>query len=236
MEKGTGVWAAAIPYFPQPAIHLGPFTVRAFGVLAAVAVVAGCWSVVRRGYRTGISLDEMFRFWLWTFGAAVTGALVYMPGGISAFGALSGGLLGAVAWCLIGHLSWPETLRRLDLAAYSIPFAWMFGRLGCALAHDHRGIAAANWLTVRFPEGPRYDLGLLEFLWLAGMAILFRLLDGRPRPAGFYLGLLGVLYGACRVGLDTLRGGQTSLGSGAILIAGLAGWAAMAGLRRTAPR
>ena len=119
------------------------------------------------------------------------------------------------------------------MIAYSLPFAWMLGRLGCALAHDHRGLWSTNWIAVRFPEGARYDLGLVEFLFLIGLAALFRWLDRSGRPAGFFFGLYGVTYGLFRAWLDTLHiqpfrffGGAT-----AVLI-GLAGWAAMAWFAR----
>src|SRR5260370_37083557 len=93
--------------------------------------------------------------------------------GIRSLGVISGGFLGGLLWCRFRRLSLFETLRRLDIVAYATPFAWMFGRLGCALAHDHRGLPSTSWIAVQFPEGPRYDLGLIEFLFLIGMAILF---------------------------------------------------------------
>jgi prolipoprotein diacylglyceryltransferase len=82
---------------------------------------------------------------------------------------------------------------------------WMIGRLGCALAYDHRGFASTSWIAVNFPEGPRYDLGLIEFLFLIVMGIGFKLLDRRPRQVGFFVGLYGVVYGGFRIWLDTLR-------------------------------
>ena len=58
---------------------------------------------------------------------------------------------------------------------------------------------------MNFPEGPRYDLGLIEFLFLIVMVIGFKLLDRRPRQVGFFVGLYGVVYGGFRIWLDTLR-------------------------------
>ena len=37
------------------------------------------------------------------------------------------------------------------------------GRFGCALQHDHLGIPSTYFLAVRFPGGPRFDLGLLRY-------------------------------------------------------------------------
>ncbi|MDP8979305.1 MAG: hypothetical protein M3O35_01795, partial [Acidobacteriota bacterium] len=109
---------------------------------------------------------------------------------------------------------------------YGLPFAWMIGRLGCALAHDHRGLPSTSWIAVRFPEGPRYDLGLIEFLFLIVLATAFRILDRRPRPVGFFFGLFGVVYGAFRIWLDTLHIQPMRFygGAAAVLIGLLAFW------------
>ena len=61
--------------------------------------------------------------------------------------------------------------RYLDVVAFAFPFAWTLARTGCFLAHDHIGIASTFWLAVRFPEGPHLDLGLIEALFTASVAI-----------------------------------------------------------------
>jgi prolipoprotein diacylglyceryltransferase len=48
-------------------------------------------------------------------------------------------------------------------------------------------------------------LGLLELLYTLPIAALFYVLDRRPRPPGFFLGLFLALYGPVRFFLDTLR-------------------------------
>jgi phosphatidylglycerol:prolipoprotein diacylglycerol transferase len=82
------------------------------------------------------------------------------------------------------------------------------GRLGCALQHDHPGVSSTHWLAVRFPDGPRFDLGLLEFLYVSVVAGLFAWLDRRPRPDGFYIGLFFAVYGPVRFAMDVLRVGE----------------------------
>jgi phosphatidylglycerol:prolipoprotein diacylglycerol transferase len=96
-------------------------------------------------------------------------------------------------------------LRYLDASTYAVVPASAVMRLGCAAVHDHKGIYTTNWLGVRFPEGTRWDLGLLEvFFWLA-LSLLFRALDKRPRPAGFYPALYLFAYAAFRLAIDPLR-------------------------------
>jgi phosphatidylglycerol---prolipoprotein diacylglyceryl transferase len=236
-----------IPYYPQPVLHLGPFSIHAFGALAATAIVVGGWTVLARAQRRGIPVQEMFEFcavvYLCSFAGAVGLKIVLdnypdfflNPGhpfrvslGFRSVGAIVGGILGGLLWRSFRPLSLFETLRRLDIVAYSVPLAFMIGRLGCTLAHDHRGIASTSWIAVRFPEGPRYDLGLIEFLFLIGVVIAFRILDRHPRPAGFYIGLFGVVYGGFRIWLDTLQNKPLRFYGGVLgVLMGLSFWIAM---------
>jgi phosphatidylglycerol:prolipoprotein diacylglycerol transferase len=61
---------------------------------------------------------------------------------------------------------------------------------------------------VRFPDGPHFDLGLLELLYTIALAALFLVLDRRPRPTGFFVGLFFACYGPVRFALDALRTGD----------------------------
>jgi phosphatidylglycerol:prolipoprotein diacylglycerol transferase len=231
-----------IPYVAEPVIGVGPFHLYAYSVLGAMAIVAAGWIILRRSRRFGIELDPAFRFCFWMYAGALAGAhlaavsdpLMFFRdlSGLNSSGGLGGALLAGLAWCLWNRLPLREILRRFDIVAYALPAACMFGRLGCALAHDHRGALSASWIAVQFPEGPRLDLGLIEFIFLAVLAILFRLLDRRPEPPGFFLGLSAVAYGAFRIWLGTLRIEPVSLFPGLALIAiGLTAWGAMVWLR-----
>src|SRR5450755_369361 len=147
-----------IPYYPQPVLSVGPFQIHAFGALAAVAVVVGGRCILLRAHRKGIPAEEMFRFCFWVYAAAMVGAFLSKgilddfpavlsdpwrmfrpPMGVRSVGGIAGGFLGALLWCRFRKLSLYESMRRLDIIAYAIPIGWMIGRLGCALAHDHRG-------------------------------------------------------------------------------------------------
>jgi len=241
-----------IPYYPQPVLHLGPFEIHAFGALAALAVVVGGRAILVRAHRKGIPVEQMFRFCFWVYLSAMAGAflskIVLDPAflahpsrifqvslGVRSVGGISAGFLAGVAWCLYHRLSLFETMQRLDIIAYAMPIGWMIGRLGCALAHDHRGLASNSWIAVKFPEGPRYDLGLIEFLFLIGLVTAFKLLDRRPRPVGFFFGLYGVVYGGFRIWLDTLHQQPARFyGGTAGVVVGLLGWGVMLWLKRNA--
>lgn len=110
------------------------------------------------------------------------------------------------------------------------PLAFALGRLGCALIHDHVGKAAApgslgSLLAIGFPRsaedgihrmfGPihvitgasdvRYDLGLLELLVLAPLAIGFALTWQKKVAMGTYTIVSALVYGPFRFLLDFLR-------------------------------
>ena len=242
-----------IPYYPQPVINLGRLSIHAFGLLGAVATLLAFWIVLRRARRTGIALEEMFQFLSVMYLCGLAGAFfastimadpqafVAHPGrvfhvavGIRSCGGLIGGLLSGLAWCAFRRLSLDETLRRFDILVYAFPAAWMVGRLGCALAHDHRGLWTTSWIAVTFPEGPRYDLGLIEFLFLIGMAAVFWVLDRKPRPVGFFFVLYTVVYGGFRIWLDTLHADPLRYYEGATyVVIGLLGWTMMWALDRS---
>ena len=59
----------------------------------------------------------------------------------------------------------------LDMMSFAIICAYAVARFGCFLAHDHPGRFTGSWLGVQYPEGTRFDLGLLYCL--AGVATAF---------------------------------------------------------------
>ena len=198
-----------LPYFPQPIFHAGPLRVTTFAAAGVTAVLVSGWTILKRAAKKKIPTDEIFRMWFWMVVSGAAGSIAHAEAlhgrfGFTTLGACCGGILGGLAWSLYHRLSLYEFLRRMDVMAYAFPLAWMIARLGCALAHDHRGIASESWIAVDFPTGPRLDLGLLEFLFLAGLVIAFKILDRRPRPEGFYFVTLGLAYSACRLWLDNL--------------------------------
>ena len=103
-------------------------------------------------------------------------------------------------------MSTREQLRFVDCLIYALPFTLAVGRLlGCALLHDHPGRSSQHWLAVAFPDGPRFDLGLLECFYAAALAALFAGLGRSRRPDGFFIGLFFAAYGPARFALDSLR-------------------------------
>jgi phosphatidylglycerol:prolipoprotein diacylglycerol transferase len=215
------------PYFEQPSITIGSYTLYFFQVMVCLAVIVGYELVVRRAPRVGLDPEETANVvaWvvLWGFvGAHVFDALAYYPervradpielfriwGSMSSFGGMMGGMLALLVIARRKGWTAEHGWKLADAIGFAFPFAWIFGRLGCAMAHDHVGRPTDHWLGVRFPEGPRFDLGLLELLYTIPIALLFAWLVRSARPTGFYLGLFLTLYGPVRFAMDMLRTGD----------------------------
>src|SRR6185295_13710423 len=78
--------------------------------------------------------------------------LLGMAGGIASFGGLFAGLAGGVIY-LWRTVKAPAMWGYMDALAFVFPRAWLFGRIGCALSHDHPGMRTASWIGVRYPGG-----------------------------------------------------------------------------------
>jgi phosphatidylglycerol:prolipoprotein diacylglycerol transferase len=205
-------------------LTLGPVAISAYAVLVCIAIVVGMELVVRRAPRVGLSRESASSLVGWTIvwgfvGARVFEVVAYQPDMLredpleilrvwrswSSFGGIVAGLAAAIVVMRRRGMPAGARLHFLDLVAFAFPFAWIFGRAGCALRHDHLGIRSDHWLAVAFPDGARFDLGLLELLYTLPIAALFAWLGRSERPAGFFMGLFFALYGPMRFFLDTLR-------------------------------
>jgi len=215
------------PYLEQPSLTLGSYTLYFFQVAVCTAVIVGYEIVVRRAPKLGLDEEQTASLVAWVIlfgfvGSHVFDVLAYYPervladplelfkiwGSMSSFGGMMGGMLAAVVITRMRGWRVQDAWKLVDAIGFAFPFAWVFGRLGCALAHDHLGRATDHWLGVRFPEGTAFDLGLLELLYTIPVAALFAILDRKPRPTGFFLGLFLALYGPVRFAMDTLRTGD----------------------------
>lgn len=158
-----------IPFLTQPSLHLGPLTIHAFGVIVAVAVLAGLSLGTRRFRRMGLDPTMGERLAWWTIiggflGAHLFSVAFYFPykirenplvllklwEDISSFGSILGGTLGI--WLFL-RLRAPTTdvptrWAYVDVVAYAFPVSLMIGRLACTLAHDHPGTVTRSPLGV----------------------------------------------------------------------------------------
>jgi phosphatidylglycerol:prolipoprotein diacylglycerol transferase len=117
-----------------------------------------------------------------------------------------GGVLGGMAGIAIYF--WRKGLRirpYWDAIALGTAPGWAIARLGCAAVHDHPGVRSQAWFAVAFPDGPRLDMGLIDFVVLAVLTTVLYLLARTRRPEGTLMGVLAIGYSVPRFFLDFLR-------------------------------
>jgi phosphatidylglycerol:prolipoprotein diacylglycerol transferase len=202
--------------FPEHAATLKPF-----GMLVALGAFTGTVAALRQARRLGASDRAVLSFTGWVAVASmifahVLDAVFYYPeevasdpllllrlwDGLSSFGGFVGAFVGAIAWRI--HYK-AALLPYADIVASAFPVSWTFGRLGCTVAHDHPGVPSDFFLAVRYPAGARHDLGFYELLITVPLMLAFLALRRRPRPWGFYGGVLCTYYAPLRFLLDFLR-------------------------------
>ncbi len=240
-----------IPYFELKSINAGRLHIPIFGPLLVAAILIGRWRILRTERANsrsmamlclvmlafGLFFAHVAKIALDDFSTFLHDPTIVLrtSQGIRSAGGFYGGLLAGIVWCRFRGITGLETLQMLDRIAFVLPLSWMIGRLGCALIHDHVGRPSSSWIAVNFPSGPAYDLGLIEFVLLIPLSMLFWWLGIQPRAPGFFFGLFGVLYGAFRACLDTLQVDPFRWPFYAALmgcVTGAAGWTAMIRYRR----
>ncbi len=205
------------PSIPFPII--GKLTIHAFGILVAIGILVGLHLTKKRGRELGLVDEKVDSMVTWTLVcgfilAHLFDVFAYQQhagwrdilnpvSGFSSFGGFAGALIGLFAWTR--YYKQP-VMPYADSLAYGLATGWMFGRLGCFTAHDHPGLHTTFFLAVRYPDGPRHDLGLDEALWAALIALFFAWLrHRRKQPLGTYVSILTLAYAPVRFGLDFLR-------------------------------
>ncbi|HEX6765454.1 MAG TPA: prolipoprotein diacylglyceryl transferase family protein [Polyangiaceae bacterium] len=221
-----------IPYLELPELPILPakilggfpeetLTLKPFGMLVALGAYTGTVAALRQARRLGSSPSAVLSLTGWVAVSAlvfahVFDAIFYYPHelladpllivrlweGLSSFGGFAGAFIGAFAWRAFYKV---ELLPYADIIASSFPISMALGRFGCTVAHDHPGLRSDFFLAVKYPDGGRHDLGFYEFLIAAFLASAFLLLRRRPRPWGFYGGVMCSVYAPLRFLLDFLR-------------------------------
>ena len=214
------------PFRIGEAIHpnLSGIQIHSFGLCVAVGIMVAL-SLMGRRAEQKLGLEEAgvhnFAFFLlvigWCF-SHVFNVIFYEPeklvenplilfkvwGSISSYGGLFGGIIAAFIWK--AKNPGKDFLTHCELAAWTICFAWFFGRVGCATVHDHPGAATDFPLGIAFPDGiVRHDLGFYEALWWLVICTVVWFADKKPRPQGFYFAIIPIMYAPARFSFDFLR-------------------------------
>jgi phosphatidylglycerol:prolipoprotein diacylglycerol transferase len=180
-------------------------------------------------------------------------SLLLLWEGLSSFGGFLGAILGVLAWkyfeaepfIRLGPIATiPKFKRRAqpmpilalaDLIASVFPVAWILGRSGCTVVHDHPGARASAdalfavaygpvpnaqavhrivelgqgagqfFIELRHGTAPQYDLGLLELMFTTVLSLFFALTWAKRLPTGTYLIAIAFAYPPVRLVMDFLR-------------------------------
>jgi phosphatidylglycerol---prolipoprotein diacylglyceryl transferase len=212
-------WKVVIPYFQIPSLF---GLIHAFGVLVASGILLGAWLTGRRSRQLQLDPNAVSAMLTWVVVAGFLMAhffdvLAYQPReflerpwllidprhfSISSFGGFFGGYLGLALWAWRNH---QPQLPYADSLAFGMAPAWVFGRLGCFVAHDHPGRQTDFFLAVQYPGGARHDLGLYEAIFAILLSAVFFLVFRRKLRTGVYLAVLCLAYAPVRFFLDFLR-------------------------------
>lgn len=227
-----------VPWFkPEPLEiplpDIGPLPdqlqIHPFGALVAIGVLVGVQVASKRARQEGLHpsiIGEMCAYVL--IGGFVLGHMLdavwyhwdvvqrepmfvlQVWNGLSSFGGFVGATVGGVIWIVVRRY---PLIPFADQTSFAFPFAWLFGRLGCFVVHDHPGrvtdfpLAVADYEIRGLlpPWQVRHDLGLYEVFWCLAMIPLVLWLARKKRPRGFYLAFVPIMYAPVRFGLDFLR-------------------------------
>ncbi|MGE5126941.1 MAG: prolipoprotein diacylglyceryl transferase, partial [Betaproteobacteria bacterium] len=136
-----------IPSFELLGRSLGPFTLHTYGVLLAIAFLAGLWAASRQAKRDGLDAGRVTDMAVWVLIAGLLGAKalllavdwryfsrnprellsLFQSGGVF-YGGLLAGIL--VAWLYARHYQLPAW-RTADVLAPGVVIGQAIGRLGC---------------------------------------------------------------------------------------------------------
>lgn len=197
------------------------------------------WMLVS-GFINAHMLDQLFYHWPEVVKRPWSVFMLWE--GLSSFGGFIGGLIGVVLWKYFEAVpvlrtpffTFSSFKRRpqpmpimpfCDLILSVFPVAWVFGRSGCSVVHDHQGIkaTAGSFLAVAFGPAdpattihlgpielrhgtqPHFDLGLLEMMFTVIVATVFALTWKRKLTTGSYIAAVALAYAPVRFAMDFLR-------------------------------
>ena len=212
------------------AFHAGLFTITWYGVMMAVAFLAGLWTASRRGLRDGIAAETILDLGPWLIVGAIIGArtlyvitfwrqqfagepiwavVMVWQGGLVYYG----GLIGAsLAYILYARLKKVPLWKLADVLAPSIALGYVFGRIGCLMNGCCYGRECHLPWAIHFPPSHRtyptavhpteiYD-SFLNFCLYCLLAWLFR----RKKFDGQVFAAFLVGYAVMRSIVEMFRG------------------------------
>ncbi len=210
-----------LPYFHLTTISIGPINLQIWGLLVALGIFVGAYLASKNLKDQKLDPKIVWDLVVWIIiGSFIFGRLfhaIYEPGfyaqhpidilkiwdgGMSIMGGFFGAILAAVFFFRKNKLDfWKYTHATI----FGLPIGLFIGRLGCYLINDHPGQITNSFLGVNYPDGPRYDHGLLLSLNGLLLAIAFMFMKKHKVKPVYYTVTFLVWYGVVRFLLDFLR-------------------------------
>lgn len=215
------------------AFQIGPFVIRWYGILMALAIIVGLWLAYRRARREGLPADDFISVAQWSILGGLVGARLYevifnwdyygqypskiiavWEGGLAIHGGLIGGTIVGIWLARRWRL---PILQCLDVAAPSVAIGQAIGRWGNFFNEEAFGRPTdLPWkVYISPPHRPpgfnQYDYFhptfLYESLWdFAVFLVLLCVLRSRlrDRPGALFFSYVG-LYSIGRFFIEAIR-------------------------------
>lgn len=149
-------------------LKIGDFTITSFGVMMALAFVAG-FAVIRVQLRErgedpefagdvllgavvgGIVGAKLYYVLLnWERTMVDPAGMIFSRGGLVWYGGLIGGALGVIYMI---HRRGKNPVEMADVVAPGLALSYSIGRIGCFLVGDDYGRPTDSWVGMKFPNG-----------------------------------------------------------------------------------
>ena len=222
---------ASIPSPSQSYLELGPLTIRAYGLMIALGVIAAVWLSQKRWEAHGGNRDDITSLAMWCVPAGLIGARVYhvltdwrfdegwaepfklWEGGLGIPGGMAAGVLVGV-W-IIHRRSWDRP-NMVDAIVPGLPLAQAVGRWGNWFNQElFGGPSDLPWaLEIDQRHAPRDYSGvetfhptfLYESLWNFGLVLFLIWVDKTKKlRTGGLLAVYALGYLIIRLWLETVR-------------------------------
>ena len=206
--------------FPE-ICKIGPFTIYAYGLLLAIAFIAGSTLATRRARVEHINLDIIFNLSFLSFISGVIGARIFyvienlsyyfknpleiimlQHGGLSWYGGLFAGIISAVLYLKKRNLA---LFKILDLIAPFLALGQAIGRIGCLLNGCCFGSVYISGLYFGAHNSIIIPVQIISSGILVLIFVILRLFQNKPHPEGQIFFLYLLLYALKRFFVEFWR-------------------------------
>jgi phosphatidylglycerol:prolipoprotein diacylglycerol transferase len=217
------------------AFNLGSLTIRWYGVMMAIAFIAGLWTASRRGRREGIEAEKILDIGPWLIVGTIVGAralhvatywheefagrplweiFAVWKGGLVFYGGLVGASLAGILYARYKKIA---VWKLADVLAPSIPLGYVFGRIGCFMNGCCFGRECSLPWAVHYPPGHEtYPNGvhpsqLYDSLLSLGLYLFLAWLYRRKKFDGQIFATYLLCYAVTRSIVESFRGDYSEL-------------------------